>query len=128
MKPAPLFLLAVFPYLSTTAQQPDTIHRYDFKYYLATTYKIIESLEQPGNSTGFAQIQSYPLAPSKTMYDFSTLHQNLVTDMYHFKLQKRNEGWTNMVNGLLNSYYQERWMQNKSNVQQRWMIQNLKRQ
>lgn len=128
MKPAPLFLFAVFLYLSTAAQQPDNILRYDFKYYLTTTYKIIASLEQPGNSTGFAQIQTYSLAPSKTGHDFSSLRQNLVTDMYHFKLQKKNEDWTNMVNGLLNSYYRERWIQNKSNVQQRWMIQNLKRQ
>ena len=128
MKPASLFLLSVFLYLSATAQQPGTILRYDFKYYLATTYKIIESLEQPGNPSGLARIQSYTLAPLKRGYDFSMLRQNLVTDMYHFKLLKKNEDWTSMVNGLLNSYYRERWIQNKSNVQQRWMIQNLKRQ
>lgn len=125
-----ILLLAVFLYFSAAAQIPVSFASNQIPAYYPVKFEPLKKFKQPGQSAGInTYTSSHLLTQSQTetsAYNFKMLQDYLSDDTRYFRLEQKKKEWTQFNNGLLNSWQKQQWLDNKYNIQQRWMVQKIK--
>lgn len=129
-----VLILVVFLSLSTAAQLKDFPIKNELPAYKPVNFELRKNLKSPEqfyinyNSKEANNFSLTKNAAPET--SFKTLQDNLADDKQFFQLQQKKNEWTNFSSGVLHSYSssytRQRWVENKNNVQQRWMAQKIK--
>jgi hypothetical protein len=129
MKQATL-LLAVFLCLSTAAQQPGNIVSNNLPAYHPVKFEGLKKFklsEQSYDISGITKLHSFTLArPETPAFNFKPLQAYLSEDIRYYHLEQKKKEWTQFSSGLLNSWQKQQWLDNKNNIQQKWMAQKIK--
>ena len=129
MKQATL-LLAVFLYLSTAAQLPVSSSFNELPAYHPVKFEGLKKFrltEQSYDISGITKLHSFTAAqPEIPAFNFQPLQTYLSADTRYFRLEQKTKEWTQFSNGLLNSWQKQQWLDNKNNIQQKWMMQKIK--
>ena len=125
-----VFSLAVFLYLSAGAQQIAHSGLNKLPAYQPVKFETLKKFKSsmPAdnvNSAATAPAFSFTITGTPA-YSFKPLQNYLSEDISYFHLQQKTNEWTQFGSGALNSYYKKSWLENKNNVQQRWMVQKMK--
>jgi len=125
-----LLLLVILFFFSASAQQPVIVDKKEVPKYVPVKlekFKKFNSSPEKNNADTKTPSSFISLSiPENTSFNFSPLQQYLSEDMRQYKAQKNYSAWTEFTSGMLSSYRQEKWFQNKNNIQQRWMVQKAK--
>ena len=125
-----ILLLAVFLYFSAAAQLPVSSAPNELPVYHPVKFEQLKKFKQPVQSAGINTYtgshlltQSQPETPA---YNFKMLQDYLSDDTRYFRLEQKKKEWTQFSSGLLNSWQKQQWLDNKNNIQQKWMMQKVK--
>lgn len=122
-----ILLLAVFLYLPTAAQQPLSNELPVYHPVKFETLKKFKSPIQAYDISGISGFHSFaPAQPAMSVYNFKPLQTYLSEDIQYFRLEQKKKEWTQFSSGLLNSWQKQQWLDNKNNIQQKWMIQKVR--
>lgn len=125
-----ILLLAVFLYQWSDAQQPAYPANTDLTKYPPVKYDGLKKFK-PDNyfmlksDNSQLYISSF-IQPELQEYNFKPLKHYLSEDMHQYRVDKNRETWAEFTNGMLSSYQQKKWLENKNYTQQRWMAQKVK--
>jgi hypothetical protein len=125
-----IFLPAVFLCLSATAQQTSNQNKNNLPAYQPVKFETLKKFK-PATTQNTISLnpssQPFTLAqPQVQSYNFKPLQTYLSEDVSYFQRQQKTKEWTQFTSSGLNSIYKQQWLDNKNNVQQRWMMQKAK--
>ena len=125
-----IFILAVFLYFSAEGQQTTNPVITDLKPYPPIT---INTTKKNKLTLQHYYVKSEPKLFSLSLsasdvpaFNFKPLQSYLSADLKYYGLQQKKNEWTQLGSNALSSYYKKNWLENKNNVQQRWIIQKMK--
>ena len=125
-----ILLLAVFLYLSAAAQLPVSFASNQIPAYYPVKFESLKKFKHPELSAGINTYTGSHLltqSPTETpVYNFRMLQDYLSDDTRYFRLEQKKKEWTQFSSGSLNSWQKQQWLDNKYNIQQRWMMQKIK--
>lgn len=120
----------MYLYQQTDAQQRAYPAKTELTEYLSVNYEGLKKFK-PDNSFTLKRHNSRfntssLIQPGFPEYNFKPLQQYLSQDIHQYRVDKNKEAWTEFTSGMLNSYQQKKWLENKNYTQQRWMAQKVK--
>jgi hypothetical protein len=125
-----LFVFAVSSCLSAAAQHPTNIPGNDLPKNISVNYETLKKFKPVNTSytaSNYNQPASFPrVQPEIQTYNFKPLQQYLSRDIQQYRIQTNKEAWAQFTSGMLISFQQKQWYENKNNMQQRWMAQKVK--
>ena len=100
--------LAVAFYLPSVASQTDTLPSPDFSKFQKVSVLGVKSKTMAGAFSA-GEVQSFSSNITRLNYkpDLYQMKRNLSQDLYHLKIEKRNNEWRNLFAGLLTSFVKQ---------------------
>jgi hypothetical protein len=123
-----ILLPAVFLFFVSVAQEtipPSFATTIEYQPVNFEPLKKFKSLDQSIEAGGISNNISLT-RPATAYFNSQTMKQYLSEDWTSFRISQKQKEWSRYNNGKLNDLYKKEWLDNKYNVQQRWMIQKVK--
>lgn len=124
-------VLALFLCLSTAAQQTANVPGKEIPKYSSVQFeelKKFKSADKANSTNNNSRLYAFSYTQSEIQeYNFKPLQQYLSQDIQQYSIQTNKESWTQFTSGMLSSFQKQQWLENKNNVQQRWMLQTAKK-